>query len=103
MPLDCRFRSLKIWVLLRAYGIEGLHMSIRNHVLWANELFLVISGMAQIQINSTPRLSLFSFAHKCGDQATLDLSERINNDGRIYLTQTQHPRQMGDKGSGRTI
>ena len=90
VPLGRRFRALKLWFLVRAYGITGLQALIRNHVRWAQELCAMIEGLGPYHITSHPRLSLFSFAHEQGDQATADLLERINNEGRIYLTQTQH-------------
>ena len=42
------------------------------------------------EITTAPALSLFTFALKAGDDATRTLLQRINDDGRIYLTQTLH-------------
>jgi len=38
VPLGRRFRSLKLWFLLRAHGLEDLRERIRNHVMWAEDL-----------------------------------------------------------------
>lgn len=32
IPLGRRFRSLKVWFVLRSYGVEGLRAFIRNHI-----------------------------------------------------------------------
>ncbi|MBV0911913.1 pyridoxal phosphate-dependent decarboxylase family protein [Anianabacter salinae] len=89
VPLGRRFRALKLWFLMRAYGLEGLRARIRNHVTWAAELCEVIRGMDGFEIVTEPRLSLFTFRH--GDNAATEaLLERINDDGRVYLTQTRH-------------
>jgi aromatic-L-amino-acid/L-tryptophan decarboxylase len=89
VPLGRRFRALKLWFTLRAYGLEGLRTRIRNHVTWAAEVCEALRALPGISIVTEPSLSLFSFA--CGDDATTAaLLERINNDGRIYLTQTMH-------------
>lgn len=89
VPLGRRFRALKLWFTLRAYGLEGLRTRIRNHVTWAAEVCEALRALPGVSIVTEPSLSLFSFA--CGDDATTAaLLERINNDGRIYLTQTIH-------------
>ncbi len=89
VPLGRRFRALKLWFTLRAYGLEGLRTRIRNHVGWAGELAQVLAGLPGVQIVTPPSLSLFTFA-LAGDAATEALLARINDDGRIYLTQTRH-------------
>ena len=89
VPLGRRFRALKLWFTLRAYGLEGLRTRIRNHVSWAQEARDAIARIPGIQIVTEPRLSLFTFAC-ASDAATEGLLARINADGRIYLTQTQH-------------
>ncbi|MGM0676716.1 MAG: pyridoxal phosphate-dependent decarboxylase family protein [Pseudomonadota bacterium] len=90
VPLGRRFRALKIWFTLRAYGLEGLRQRIRNHVAWAEELAETLATLPGIQIVTHPQLSLFSFALDSGDAATEALLKRINDDGRVYLTQTRH-------------
>ncbi|MDZ4095404.1 MAG: pyridoxal-dependent decarboxylase, partial [Paracoccaceae bacterium] len=88
VPLGRRFRALKLWFLIRAYGLEGLRARIRNHVAWAGELAGVLAALPGISIVTAPSLWLFSFA--CGDDATTEaLLARINADGRVYLTQTR--------------
>lgn len=89
VPLGRRFRALKLWFCLRAYGLEGLRARIRNHVLWAGEVCAALAALPGISIVTRPRLSLFTFALQ-SDAATEALLNRINDDGRIYLTQTRH-------------
>ncbi len=90
IPLGRRFRALKLWFVLRAYGLEGLRTRIRNHVAWSSELAERIGGMEALEIVTPPALSLFTFAHRDGDAMSEDLLKRINDDGRVYLTQTRH-------------
>ena len=89
VPLGRRFRALKLWFTLRAYGLDGLRARIRNHVAWAAEVCAALRAQAGVTITSEPALSLFTFALKT-DAETAALLVRINDDGRIYLTQTQH-------------
>jgi aromatic-L-amino-acid decarboxylase len=88
VPLGRRFRALKLWFVLRAYGLEGLRARIRNHVAWAEELRDRLAALPGIEIVTEPRLSLFTFA-LASAPATEALLARINDDGRIYLTQTR--------------
>jgi aromatic-L-amino-acid decarboxylase len=88
VPLGRRFRALKLWFVLRAYGLEGLRAKIRNHVAWAREARDRLAALPGVKIVTEPRLSLFSFALET-DAATEALLQRINDDGRIYLTQTR--------------
>ena len=80
--------------MLRAYGIEGLQLRIRNHIEWAGNAAEAIGAIPDIEIVTPPMFSLFSFrfapANRDADDATRELIERINVDGRIYLTQTTH-------------
>lgn len=90
VPLGRRFRALKLWFLLRAHGLEDLRNRIRNHVNWSRQLCALLSELPDLEIVTAPALSLFTFAHRDGEAATLDLLSRINDDGRVYLTQTRH-------------
>ncbi|MBR9864021.1 MAG: aspartate aminotransferase family protein [Rhodobacteraceae bacterium] len=94
VPLGRRFRALKLWFLIRAYGLEGLRSRIRNHVAWTKELEAKLRAHPDFTITTDSRLALFTFqftpAGKDADAASADLLQRINDDGRIYLTQTLH-------------
>lgn len=95
LPLGRRFRALKLWFVLRAYGLEGLRARIRNHVAWAAEARAALAALPGVEMVTPPVLSLFTFALKAGDAATEALLARINDDGRIYLTRT--------RAAGRTL
>jgi aromatic-L-amino-acid decarboxylase len=92
VPLGRRFRALKLWFLLRYHGLEGLRTMIRNHVAWSVELCDRLAAEPDFEIVSQPVLSLFSFRHRStedADQHNIALVNAINDDGRIYLTQTR--------------
>lgn len=98
IPLGRRFRALKLWFVLRAYGLEGLRTRIRNHVKWVQELEGKIAAHPEFTIVTHNRLALFTFQYtpesKDADAETATLLQRINDDGRIYLTQTSHEGQF---------
>jgi aromatic-L-amino-acid decarboxylase len=92
--LGRRFRALKLWFVLRAYGLEGLRSMIRNHVTWSRALCEKLRSAPDFDIVTEPSFSLFSFRYApkraCDlDALNLRLVEAINTDGRIYLTQTR--------------
>lgn len=92
VPLGRRFRALKLWFLLRYHGVEGLQVMIRNHVGWAEALAARLRETPGFEIVTEPILSLFSFRHLAGpdvDRHNIALVSAINDDGRIYLTQTR--------------
>ncbi|MEO1734447.1 MAG: pyridoxal-dependent decarboxylase, partial [Pseudomonadota bacterium] len=94
VPLGRRFRALKIWFLLRAYGLEGLRARIRNHVKWSVALHDRLAATPDFQIITSPMWSLFTFRYAPRgvpdlDALNLELVNAINDDGRIYLTQTR--------------
>lgn len=93
--LGRRFRALKIWFLLRAYGLEGLRKMIRNHVQWTEQLAERFEQSDDFEIVTQPILALFTFRFKPAGSEDLDtlnlrLVEAINDDGRVYLTQSSH-------------
>lgn len=95
VPLGRRFRALKIWFLLRSYGMENLRGRIRNHVTWACEMADKMRATTGFEIVTDPILSLFTFRYVPDANTDFDvlnqkLVDAINDDGRIYLTQTLH-------------
>jgi aromatic-L-amino-acid decarboxylase len=90
IPLGRRFRALKLWFLIRAYGLEGLRTRIRNHVTWAQDLCETIRGLDGFEIVTEPILSIFTFRCDGNDARQQALVDAINDDGRIYITQGMH-------------
>lgn len=94
IPLGRRFRALKLWFLMRGHGLDGLRAMIRNHVRWSHNLARRLVTEPGFSLVTEPVLSLFSFRHDPGDGRDLDahnlsLVTAINDDGRLYLTQTR--------------
>jgi aromatic-L-amino-acid decarboxylase len=86
VPLGRRFRALKLWFVIRHYGIEGLQYHIRRHVELARQFASWIEASPDFQLVAPAPLNLVCFAHRAGDQFNLRLLERLNGEGRLYLT-----------------
>ena len=98
IPLGRRFRALKLWFLLRAHGLEDLRQRIRSHIAWAEEAAAAIARLDGFRLTTECHLSLFTFqyapAGADANAATERLLRAVNDDGRIYLTQTTHEGQF---------
>ncbi len=91
VPLGRRFRALKLWFLMRAHGMEDLRNRLRNHVTWSRALCDRLRAELDFEITSDPIFSLFTFRYLKGDDldaVNQTLVDAINDDGRIYITQT---------------
>lgn len=90
IPLGRRFRALKLWFLLRSYGLEDLRNRMRNHVAWAQALAETLRATPGFEIVTDPILSIFSFRVPGDDAAQQRFVDAVNADGRIYITQGLH-------------
>jgi aromatic-L-amino-acid decarboxylase len=86
IPLGRRFRSLKLWFVLRTYGIEGIRAMVRHHVEMAQWFAEQVVGHGRLEIAAPHPLSLVCFTHSDGNEATRLLLEHINATGRVFLT-----------------
>ncbi len=92
IQLGRRFRALKLWFVIRRYGVEGLRAMLREHI----RLGMLFAGW----IDRDPRFerigtaALATVCFRLGgagddlDQRNRDLLRRINQTGRIFLTGT---------------
>jgi aromatic-L-amino-acid/L-tryptophan decarboxylase len=89
IPLGRRFRSLKLWFVIRHYGIEGLQHHIRRHVQLAQEFASWVKNDERFELAAPAPLNLVCFRHKGGDEVNQKLMDRLNRSGDLYLTHTR--------------
>ncbi len=89
IPLGRRFRSLKLWFVLRYYGIEGLQFHIREHVRLAQQFADWVRSDERFEVAAPAPLNLVCFRLKSGDEATQKLMDALNRSGDLYLTHTK--------------
>jgi aromatic-L-amino-acid decarboxylase len=89
IPLGRRFRSLKLWFVLRYYGIEGLQFHIREHVRIAQQFAEWVCGDERFEIAAPAPLNLVCFRLRAGDWANQKLMDALNRSGELYLTHTK--------------
>ncbi len=88
IPLGRRFRALKLWLVIRSYGVEGLRFHVRRHVRLAQELAGWIERAERFELAVRPPLNLVCFRHRAGDAFNRELLDRVNAGGALYLTHT---------------
>jgi len=89
IPLGRRFRSLKLWFVLRHYGIEGLQFHVREHVRLAQQFAAWVEKDDRFELAVKPPLNLICFRLKSGDDANQQLMDALNRSGDLYLTHTR--------------
>jgi aromatic-L-amino-acid decarboxylase len=94
IQLGRRFRALKLWFVIRSYGIGGLQKIVREHIRLAELFKGWLEDHELFEIMAPVDLSLVCFRlNNGGSEAELDvlnkeLLERINQSGKALLTQT---------------
>lgn len=89
VPLGRRFRSLKLWFVLRSYGAEGLRHHVRRHVELTQGLAARIDAHPRLEVVAPHPLNLVCFRHLDGDIATEALLTALNETGQVFLTHTR--------------
>ncbi|GAA2136337.1 aromatic-L-amino-acid decarboxylase [Glycomyces algeriensis] len=89
IPLGKRFRALKLWFVLRAYGREGLQRHLREGIACAEELASWIEADERFELAAPHPFGLVCFRHRAGDGAGRELLARVNADRRLFLTSTE--------------
>lgn len=85
IPLGRRFRALKLWFVLRIYGVENLQQFIRNHVSQAHEFESLLLSDPRFEIIGEVTLGLVCFRLKGSNELNQNLLKKITAAGNIHL------------------
>ncbi len=89
VPLGRRFRALKLWFVIRHYGVEGLRFHVRRHVALAHDFAAWVEADPDYELMAPAPLNLVCFRHRGGDEVNRAILERLNASGKLYLTHTR--------------
>ncbi len=89
IPLGRRFRALKLWMVLRWYGAEGLAAYVRAHVAHAAWFAEQVTAHPAFELVAPVHANLVCFRHLDGDERNARLADRLNDGGALYLTTTR--------------
>lgn len=86
LPLGRRFRALKLWMVIRSYGADGVRTAIGGHLALAQSLVGWIGGHPDLELVAPAPFALVCFRHRSGDDRTNRLIEAINASKHSYVT-----------------
>lgn len=97
VPLGRRFRALKLWFVVRSYGVEGMRQRLRDHIAYGQWVREQVESTPGFELMAPVPLNLVCFRlHPEGvnDEARLDeinstFIQALNSSGKILLTQTR--------------
>lgn len=96
IQLGRRFRALKLWFVIRSFGVEGLQQKLRAHIAMAESFRAWVAADARFELMAPSPFGLVCFrlaAQSASDAATdtrnARLLQAINESGRAYLTHTR--------------
>jgi aromatic-L-amino-acid/L-tryptophan decarboxylase len=87
--LGRRFRSLKLWAVLRCYGREGLQRVVREHVRLAELFAGWVDADPDWELVAPQRFSLVVFRLRGSDEENEALLERVNRSGELFISHTR--------------
>ncbi|KAF8692733.1 hypothetical protein HU200_039431 [Digitaria exilis] len=95
IPLGRRFRSLKLWMVLRLYGVENLQSYIRKHIELAKYFEQLVIADSRFEVVTPRTFSLVCFRllplasdQDDGRNLNYDLMDAANSSGKIFLSHT---------------
>jgi aromatic-L-amino-acid decarboxylase len=99
VPLGRRFRALKLWLVMKHYGLQGLRAFIRGHLQLASELEAWVRADARWEVVAprTMNLVCIAVASKDGEaitarnERTKAVMDSVNASGAAYCTHTLVP------------
>ncbi|MEA3460580.1 MAG: aminotransferase class I/II-fold pyridoxal phosphate-dependent enzyme [Bacteroidota bacterium] len=97
VPLGRRFRALKLWFVIRSFGLEGIREKLRSHIRMNKRFSNGLKKMESIHLPLEPFLNFSCFRLQPkgmeGPDALNRLNEafqeEINSSGKLFLTHTK--------------
>ncbi len=93
VPLGRRFRALKLWFVIRSFGIQEIQNRIRNHIAMAIDLAEKMNKHPNFELLCKVNFNMicFRYIHSGFSEGQLNeqnqiLNQQLNDSGQIYLT-----------------
>jgi aromatic-L-amino-acid decarboxylase len=96
VQLGRKFRALKLWMIIRAFGVEGLATLIREHSVMASDLARAIASTPSWKVVAPVHFGLVVFRYQPpglsddeADTLTEAIMHRVNDGGEVFLSHTR--------------
>lgn len=89
IPLGRRFRALKLWFVIRHYGVEGLRAFVAEHLRLAGLFAAWVEAHSDFELAAPTPVNLVCFRHTGGDAANQRIMDGVNESGKIFITHTR--------------
>lgn len=101
VPLGRRFRALKLWFVLRHYGLDGIRAYLREHIRLAAMVEAWVRSDDAFELCADRTMNLVVFRPKtttstdpdAQDARTKALMDAVNRGGRLYVSPVVLPRE----------
>ena len=87
--LGRRFRALKLWFVIRHYGVEGLQFHVREHLRLARTFTSWVEEHPDFELAAPVPVNLACFRHTGGDEINQHIMDTVNASGEAYFTHTK--------------
>lgn len=88
VPLGRRFRSLKLWFVLRHFGHDGICELLRSHVRWAQEFASWVDADEHFERVAPAPMATVCFRYKGTNEENHALLDRVNATGKTFISHT---------------
>ncbi|MEL6795267.1 MAG: pyridoxal-dependent decarboxylase [Planctomycetota bacterium] len=95
VPLGRRFRALKLWFVMRWYGLSGIRAYLLEHVRLAELIEQRVLADDRFELLAPRTMNLVCFGLRAGNDATAELMAYVNATGKAFLTHTTIPMPDG--------
>jgi aromatic-L-amino-acid decarboxylase len=89
VPLGRRFRALKLWFVIRSFGVEGLRSRIREHIRLGRDFADWVQKDDRFELAAPVTLSLVCFRHRGGEAINQRLLDAVNATGKLFFSHTK--------------
>ena len=88
-PMSREFRGLKVWMLINAYGREGLSNLITKNIFLAKYLATRVEEHPDLELMSSSELSIVCFRWRDSDEFYNKIIEKIQKNQKYYVSRTK--------------
>jgi aromatic-L-amino-acid/L-tryptophan decarboxylase len=88
LAMGRRFRSLKLWFVMRYYGREGVSSFLRRDLAFGQRVAQALAADPRFEVVAPVHFSLVCFRRKGPDELTHELLEKVNATGKAFLSHT---------------